>query len=115
MFDFTLNAQALPAQPPSQALFSATPTMPDLSDKRAWQRHTMARLYDLSLAEDAKISLSALEKIAKTSVADLMSPTVQINYQAKTTEELETTLLEKINRILGTNTQPAIDAEYSAA
>lgn len=100
MFDFTLNTQSLPAQPPAQALFSSTPTMPDLADKRAWQRHTMARLYDLSLAEDAKISLSALEKIAKTSVADLMSPTVQINYQAKTTEELQQELVRRVEKII---------------
>lgn len=114
MFDFTLNASNPPTLP-TQGLFplSPLPTMPDLTDKRAWQKHTMSRLYDLSTAEDPKIALSALEKIAKTSVADLMSPTVQINYQTKTTEELESQLLNKINRILGTNTQPLIEAEYS--
>lgn len=114
MFDFSLNA-ANPPTLPAQGLFqpSPLPTMPDLTDKRAWQKHTMSRLYDLSTAEDPKIALSALEKIAKTSVADLMSPTIQVNYQSKSTEELEHQLLNKINRILGTNTQPLIEAEYS--
>lgn len=113
MFNFDVgfsNTSTLFAPPPAPVPIAQ---MPDLTDKRAWQRHTMARLYDLSTAEDPKIALSALDKIAKTSVADLMTPTVQINYQTKSTEELESALLNKINKILGANTQPALEADFT--
>lgn len=73
---------------------------PDLDDRRAWQKHTMTMLYKHSFDPDPKISLQALDKIAKTSVAGLTEERVVMDVRSKSMDELKTLLFDKVQSIL---------------
>lgn len=74
--------------------------VPDLDDRRAWQKHTMTMLYKHSFDPDPKISLQALDKIAKTSVAGLSEERVVMDVRSKSMDELKSLLFDKVHSIL---------------
>lgn len=88
---------------PKEAGFSATPFSsgaPNLEDRKAWQQHTMTLLYKHSFDPDPKISLQALDKIAKTSVAGLTEDRVTVNLNSKSMDEVKHLLFDKVATIL---------------
>lgn len=93
--------------PPLREVLSApeeNPTsaygVPDLDDRRAWQQHTMTMLYKHSFDPDPKVSLQALDKIAKTSIAGLTEERVVMDVRSKSMDELKTLLFDKVQSIL---------------
>lgn len=74
--------------------------MPDLDDRRGWQKHTMGMLYKHSFDPDPKVSLQALDKIAKTSVAGLAEERVVMDVRNRSMDELKSLLFDKVHTIL---------------
>lgn len=89
-----LAAFQMPAGP-------AEPSMPDLDDRAAWQRHVMQKNYELSNSTDPDIVAKALDRIAKTSVVGLYEERVQVNVDSMTREQVQERLQQLADRILG--------------
>ena len=100
--DILDNSQLPPLREVLSAPEEDTPSygVPDLDDRRAWQKHTMTLLYKHSFDPDPKISLQALDKIAKTSVAGLSEERVIMDVRSKSMDELKTLLFDKVQSIL---------------
>lgn len=108
---FTFNENILKGAPstavPLNVVLSDEPApatydygMPDLDDRRGWQKHTMSMLYRHSFDPDPKISLQALDKISKTSVAGLAEERVVMDVRNKSVDELKSLLFDKVHTIL---------------
>lgn len=107
MFTFHDDLLSSSPLPPLREVLSApeednTPSygVPDLDDRRAWQQHTMTMLYKHTFDPDPKISLQALDKIAKTSVAGLSEERVVMDVRSKSMDELKSLLFDKVHSIL---------------
>lgn len=97
----TLRAAA-PTKPALLALEKAlskfSGSMP--GTKEEWQNYVMSRYFELASDIDPKISKPALDALAKTNVVGLMEERVEVNINTRSTVELETELLTKIDKIL---------------
>lgn len=105
MFTFHDDLLSESPLPPLREVLSAPEEepsygVPDLDDRRAWQKHTMTMLYKHSFDPDPKISLQALDKIAKTSVAGLSEERVVMDVRSKSMDELKSLLFDKVHSIL---------------
>lgn len=70
------------------------------ASKESWQSFVMAKYFEQANDIDPKISKPALDALAKTNIVGLHQEVQEININTKTTIELESELMEKINRVL---------------
>lgn len=68
-----------------------------------WQNFVLTKLVEQANDLDPKIAKPALDTLAKTSVVGLMVDKQEISITHKTSEELESTLRNALNRYLGKN------------
>lgn len=78
------------------------------------RNYVVYKLFEHAEHEDPKISLKALEFLAKSSEVGLFSDKIEVNITQKTTVELESDLTNLIKNISGRASPATIDAEFRA-
>ena len=87
----------------------------DTSNKM--RNYVVFKLFEHAESDDPKVSLKALEYLAKSSDVGLFAERVEININQKSTVELESDLTSLLTSIVKRTTLPsanAVDAEFSS-
>lgn len=85
--------------------------LPDPSNKM--RNYVVFKLFEHAENDDPKISLKALEYLAKSSEVGLFSDKIEVNINQKTTIELESELTSLIKNISNRTDLRTIDAEFT--
>lgn len=78
------------------------------------RNYVVFKLFEHAESDDPKISLKALEYLAKSSEVGLFSDKIEVNITQKTTVELETELTTMLKNISNRGNLGVIDAEFRA-
>ena len=78
------------------------------------RNYVVYKLFEHAEHDDPKVSLKALEFLAKSSEVGLFSDKIEVNITQKTTIELESELTSLIKSISGRTNTATIDAEFRA-
>lgn len=74
-------------------------TMPVTQEQ--WQNFILFKYHQLANDPDPKVAKPALDSLAKTNVVGLTNERVEVNINSKSTEELEKTLREALEKYMG--------------